>query len=138
MSLVKKNSRNKTQNLLKQILAFSLVFFVLISTCSIQRGIKTVFGIPLEISQNAKGAKIATASYGSLNCVKCAEIQTLAADNSLSEIEAPEFQLAAIFTFFFLPPVFYKENKPVFNSPKLTGEIPKYLLFSRLLFYDLR
>lgn len=133
---MKKTGRNTSQNFLKQFFAFGLVFFVLISTCSIQRGIKTVFGIPLEIAQTAKGAKIASASFGTANCTKCADIQVLTVEQAPTQASA--ILLTAIFTFLFSSLLFPRETKIILKTPNLNGEIPKYLLFSRLLFYDLR
>lgn len=141
---MEKIRKNKSP-LLKQVFAFGLIFFLLISTCAVQRSLKTVFGIPIAVTKTTKGAKIATASYGSpneirqTNCTKCADIHilTLETQSTQKSLLTAVF-VGLIFSLLFAPFLFDRKERPNYNFTLLTSVIPKYLLFSRLLFYDIR
>lgn len=135
---MKNSAQYLNRKFLKQFLALGVLFFVLISTCSIQRGLKTFFGFPIEVSKTTKGAKIATASFSSVNCTKCGDMQMLTIDQPQTQSMATAILLTAIFSFILTVFIFYKENNLILEIPVSTGELPKYLLFSRLLYYDLK
>ncbi len=141
LPFVKKMHPHKTQNLLKQFLAVGMLFFVLVSTCSIQRGIKVVFDVPIEVAQTAKGAKIASSSSQMrTNCTKCSEVQVLTSDASqqMMTMGPSAMMLTVIFSLLFGFPLLDRKNQAILKTPSFTGGLPKYLLFGRLLFYDIK
>lgn len=135
-----KNRTYKSNNLLRQLFAFGLLFLFLISSCSIQRGLQSVFNFPAHTTQTAKGAKIAPSTWHS-SCTKCADIKILIEDvfqsSPLSKISSAVL-LTAVFTLLFGPVLFDQKVRPPHQSPKRLGGIPIYLLYRKLLIYDLR
>jgi len=135
-----KNSAHKNNNFLRQFFAFGLLFLFLASSCSIQRGLQTVFNFPAQTAPAVKGAKIAPSTLNT-NCTKCADIQILIEDvfqsSPLSKISSAVL-LMAVFTLLFGPLLFDQKVKPPHQSPKRIGGIPIYLLYRKLLIYDLR
>lgn len=135
-----KNRTHKSTNFLRQLFAFGLLFLFLASSCSIQRGLQTVFNFPAQTTQSAKGAKIAPSTLNT-NCTKCADIQILIEDvfqsSPLSKISSAVL-LTAVFTLLFGPLLFDQKVRPPHQPPKRLGGIPIYLLYRKLLIYDLR
>lgn len=135
-----KKSVHKNNNFLKQLFAFGLLFLFLASSCSIQRGLQSVFNFPVQTTQTAKGAKIAPSTLNT-NCTKCADIQILIEDvvasSPLSKISSAVL-LTAVFTLLFGPLLFDQKVRPPHQPPKRLGGIPIYLLYRKLLIYDLR
>src|SRR5690606_2013401 len=82
LPIVKKIQAHTIKDFLKRFFALSLLVLVLLSSCSIQRGLKTFFNIPVETTQTAKGAKIATANFGHVLCTKCSDLKVLGTDLS--------------------------------------------------------
>lgn len=74
-------------------------------------------------------------------CTKCADVQILIEDvfqsSVLSKISSAVL-LTAVFTLLFGSVLFDQKVKPIHQPPKLLGGIPKYLLYRKLLIYDLR
>ena len=135
-----KNRTYKSNNLLRQLFAFGLLFLFLISSCSIQRGLQSVFNFPAHTTQTAKGAKIAPSTWHS-SCTKCADIKILIEDvfqsSPLSKISSAVL-ITAVFTLLFAPVLYDQKVRPPHQSPKRLGGIPIYLLYRKLLIYDLR
>lgn len=140
MAAVVKTRKHKTNNFLRQLFAFGLLFLFLASSCSIQRGLQRVFNFPAQTTQTAKGAKIAPNAFQT-SCTKCADVQILIEDGSqfsvLNNISSAVF-LTAVFTLLFGSLLFDQKVRPIHLPPKLLGGIPKYLLYRKLLIYDLR
>jgi|SRR5690554_3012640 len=135
-----KKSLHKNNNFLKQLFAFGLLFLFLASSCSIQRGLQSVFNFPAHTTQTAKGAKIAPSTWHS-SCTKCADIKIVVEDlfqsSPISKISSAVL-LTAVFTLLFGPLLCDQKVRPPHRPSKLIGGIPIYLLYRRLLFYDLR
>lgn len=141
LPLVKKIEAHTVKDFLKRFLALSLLVLVLLSSCSIQRGLKTFFNFPVETTQTAKGAKIATANFGHVLCTKCSDLKIFGTDLSDASLLlklSPAVILTALFTFLVGTFSFQNKGTRIFKIPLPFREIPKYLLFSKLLFYDLR
>lgn|SRR5690606_1694423 len=141
LPIVKKIEAHTIKDFLKRFFALSLLVLVLLSSCSIQRGLKTFFNFPVETTQTAKGAKIATANFGHVLCTKCSDLKVLGtdlSDQSLLLKLSPAVILTALFTFIFGAFSYHNKETRIFKIPLSLRKIPKYLLFSRLLFYDLR
>lgn len=135
-----KKSVHKNNNFLKQLFASGLLFLFLASSCSIQRGLQSVFNFPVQTTQTAKGAKNAPSTMHT-SCTKCADIQILIEDvvasSPLSKISSAVL-LTAVFTLLFGPLLFDQKVRPPHQPPKRLGGIPIYLLYRKLLIYDLR
>lgn len=141
LQLVKKTTAHNSHLIFRQVLATALLFLVLLSSCSVKRGIKVLFDIPVNTVQvGNSGTQISSVDNGRTACLKCADLQVLTADtfdHSLLKNLSPAILLSLVFSLLLLP-VVRPEQKHIYKTPFLGGSIPKYLLFSKLLFYDLR
>ncbi len=134
----------KTHNsnlIFRQSMAIVLLLVVLMSSCSLKRGIKVLFDIPLNTVQIGNfGTQVSSVAQGQTACLKCADLQILTTDSfdhSLLKNLSSAIFLTVIFSLLLLP-FFRPEDKHIHKIPLLGGSIPKYLLFSKLLFYDIR
>lgn len=141
LPLVKnKNTHNATQ-IFRQVLASILLIVVLLSSCSTKRGVKVLFDMPVKMEQvGAINQYISSVNHNASECVKCADLQILTADaydHSLLKNLSSALFISVVFSLLFLP-FFRPEEEHHYKLPKLGGSIPKYLLFSKLIFYDIR
>lgn len=137
-----KNKKAYNGNLMfRQFLATALLLAVLFSSCSIKRGVKVLFDIPVKTEQTGTfGHFISPLDQAETACLKCADYQVLtsdAFDHSMLKNLSSAILLTVVFSLLLLP-LFRSEETHNFKTPVLGRNIPKYLLFSKLLFYDLR
>ncbi|WP_182206311.1 hypothetical protein [Gelidibacter maritimus] len=125
----------------RQFLSTALLLVVLLSSCSLKRGVKVLFDIPVKTVQTGTyGHHISALGHGETACLKCKDLQVLTADSfdhSLIKNLNSAIFISVIFSLLLLA-FFRPEGNHNFKTPTLGLNIPKYLLFSKLLFYDLR
>lgn len=83
---------------------------------------------------------ISSVDHSATECVKCADLQVITADaydHSLLKNLSLAIFISVVFSFLLLP-FFRPEEEHNYKLPTLGGSVPKYLLFSKLLFYDIR
>lgn len=135
-----KETYNVTQ-FFRQFMAIALLVVVLLSSCSIKRGIKVLFDIPVNTVQLGNFAtQISSGNNGKIACLKCADHQILTTDSfdhSLIKNLSSAIFFSVVFSLLLLP-FFRPEEEANYKLPILGRCIPKYLLFSKLLFYDIR
>lgn len=139
---VVKNKKAHNGNLMfRQFLAMALLLVVLFSSCSLKRGIKVLFDIPVKMEQTGTfGHFISPLGQAGTACLKCTDFQVLtsdAFDHSMIKNLSSAILLTIVFSLLLLP-LFRSEETHNFKTPRLGRSIPKYLLFNKLLFYDLR
>ena len=141
LPLVKNTKAHNGNLMFRQFLATALLLAVLLSSCSLKRGVKVLFDIPVKTEQAGTfGHYISSVDHGEMACLKCEDLQVLTADSfdhSLIKNLTSAVFLTVIFSLLLLP-FFRPKGKHNFKTPSLGRSIPKYLLFSKLLFYDLR
>lgn len=97
--------------------------------------------MPMKMEQSGTfGHHLSSVNQGETACLKCADFHVLTADSfdqSLIKNLTPAQLISLVFSLLLLP-VFRPEEKPNYKLPTLGRSIPKYLLFSKLLFYDIR
>lgn len=84
---------------------------------------------------------MASSSFSQSDCVNYSEAQLLYTDNAQSSSTGKVLSavlLTAIFTLLFGSLIVQERGTPILKTPNLSGEVPRYLLYSKLLFYDLR
>ena len=100
-----------------------------------------LFDMPIKMEQvGALDHYISSADNGATTCVKSADLQIIAADSydhSLLKNLSSAIFISIVFSLLLLP-FFKAEEEHHYKLPKLGRSIPKYLLFSKLLFYDIR
>lgn len=138
---MKKIKTHKNDLIFKQILATALLLLVLLSSCSLKRGVKVLFDIPVKTERTgALGHHIHSLNHGETACFKCSDLQVVTADSfdhSLIKNISSAIFISVIFSLLMMP-FFKQEETHHFKIPTLGLSIPKYLLFSKLLFYDIR
>ncbi|QAA81787.1 hypothetical protein EI546_08665 [Aequorivita sp. H23M31] len=138
---MKKISAHNNNPFFRKLLATSLLLLVLLSSCSLKRGIKVLFDIPVNTVQVGNfGTQISSVSHAETACMKCADLQVLTSDSfdqSIIKNLSSAVLLTVVFSLLLLP-FFRPEDKHIYKTPSFGKSIPKYLLFSKLLFYDLR
>ena len=137
-----KNKNAHNANLMfKQFLAMALLLVVLFSSCAIKRGVKVLFDLPVKTEQTGTfGHFISPLGQAETACLKCKDIQVLTSDSfdqSIIKNLSPAILLTLVFSLL-LVPFFKPEETHHFRTPVLGHNIPKYLLFNKLLFYDIR
>ncbi|MEO8773661.1 MAG: hypothetical protein ABI371_04960 [Gelidibacter sp.] len=135
-----KETHNATQ-IFRQVLAAALLIVVLLSSCSTKRGVKVLFDMPIKMEQvGALGHYISSVDHSETACVKCADLQVITADaydHSLLKNLSSALFISVVFSLL-LVPFFRPEEEHHYKLPTLGRSIPKYLLFSKLIFYDIR
>lgn len=141
LPLVKKTIKHNHSLFLKQFLATALLLMILLFSCSLKRGFKVLFDIPVNTVQVGNfGTPVASTTQNQMSCLKCADFQVLTSDGfdqSIIQNLSSAVLLTVVFSLFLLP-FFRSDDNPIHKQPLLGKAIPKYLLFSRLIFYDLR
>lgn len=141
LSLVKKNIHHNVSKLLSQFLVTLMLGIVLLTSCSIKRGVKVLFDIPIKTERvTTAGHYLSLMDQSRQSCLKCADFQVLASgvfDHSLIKAGAVAILVSAVFVLFILP-LFQAVEKLDYGVPTIGGPLPKYLLFSKLIFYDIR
>ncbi|HUH28029.1 hypothetical protein [Gelidibacter sp.] len=141
LPVVKNKKLNSTTQIFRKVLASALLIMMLFSSCSIKRGIKALFDIPHNTVQVGNFAtQMSSMGQGQTACLKCADFQILTADSfdhSLIKKLSPAIFISLIFSLLLLPFV-RPEEEHNYKLPILGSSIPKYLLFGKLLFYDIR
>ena len=141
LPVVKNKDTHKGTLIYRQLMATALLLAVLLSSCSLKRGVKVLFDIPVKTEQAGTfGHYNSSVGYGEITCLHVEDLQLLTADSfnhSLLKNLTSAIFITAVFSLLGLP-FFRPEEKDNFKTPTLGGSIPKYLLFSKLLFYDLR
>ncbi len=141
MPVVKNKETHSVTQIFRQVLASALLVLVLLSSCSVKRGAKVLFDLPMKMEQvGAFGHYVSSVDHGETASVKCADLQVITADSydhSLLKNLSSALFISVVFSLLFLP-FFRPEEEHNYKLPTLGGSIPKYLLFSKLLFYDIR
>ena len=141
LPVVKNKEAHNATHIFRQVLASVLLIVVLLSSCSTKRGVKVLFDMPFKMEQTGPLAhSISSTDHSGTACVKCTDLKVIAAnsfDHSLLKNLSPAILISIVFSLLFLP-FFRPEEEPNYQLPKLGRSIPKYLLFSKLLFYDIR
>ncbi|WP_150452350.1 hypothetical protein [Arenibacter lacus] len=135
-----KEAHNVTQ-IFRQVLASALLLVVLLSSCSLKRGVKVLFDIPIKMEQAGRsGQYISSVENGKTTFIECTDFQVFTAktyDQSLLKDLSQSIFISVVFSLFLLP-FFRLKEEHIYNLPPQGRSIPKYLLFSKLLFYDIR
>lgn len=138
---MKNKNAHKGTLIYRQFLAVALLLVVLLSSCSLKRGVKVLFDIPVKTEQvGSFGHHILPLGHGETACLKCADLQVITADSydhSLLKDFSSAIFISVVFSLLLLP-FFRPEEQHNYKLPTLGRSIPKYLLFSKLIFYDLR
>lgn len=141
LAVVKNKKSHSAPQIFRKVLASALLIMVLLSSCSIKRGIKVLFDIPVNTVQVGNFAtQVSSVSQNQTACLKCADFQILTIDSfdlSLLKNLSPAIFISIVFSLLLLP-FFRPEEEHNYILPTLGGRLPKYLLFSKLLFYDIR
>lgn len=120
---------------------FSVVFaiFLLFSSCSTKRGIKSLLDIPIsdtELALKVGGNKFASLSN---NCLSCDDLQVLTIeieDTSLFKNLSPATIQNAVYTGFLYSAFFEKPTEHTYSPPSILGEVPIYILFKKLILHN--
>lgn len=141
LPIVKNKKAHTTTQILRQVLASALLIVVLLSSCSVKRGVKVLFDMPIKMEQvGTLGNFVSSTDQGGTACIKCADLQVITADSydhSLLKNLSTAILFSVVFSLLVLP-FFRPDENHNYELPTLGGNIPKYLLFSTLLFYDIR
>lgn len=141
LPVVKNKEAHNVTQIFRQVLASALLIVVLLSSCSMKRGFKVLFDMPIKMEQAGRlGHYISSAEQDKTAFLKCADLQVFTAnsyDYSLFKNLFPSIFISVVFSLLLLP-FFRPAKKHNYNLPPLGLIIPKYLLFSKLLFYDIR
>ena len=125
----------------RQVLASALLIVVLLSSCSVKRGVKVLFDMPIKMEQvGVLGHSISSVDHSEANCLTCADLHVLTADSfdhSLLKNLSSAIFISLVFSLLLL--LFFRpEEEHHYKLPIPGRSIPKYLLFSKLLFYDIK
>ncbi len=138
---MKNKKAYNAHQIFRQVLASALLIVVLLSSCSTKRGVKVLFDMPMKMEQvGAFGHYISSADHNVTECVESADLQILTADSydhSILKNLSSALFISLVFALLLLP-FFRPDEDHHYKLPTLGRSIPKYLLYSKLLFYDIR
>lgn len=120
---------------------FTVVFtvFLLFSSCSTKRGIKTLLDIPVSTTKTVHHTE--NNKLGSLtsNCLSCEDLQVLTVDSidisSLKNLSAA-ILITNVFWSFSLDSLQEEVTEYAYSPPNSLGDVPIYLLFKKLILYN--
>jgi len=133
---MKNKERNKS--FYRQLFTIALIFYVLLSSCSTKRGIKSLLNIPINTTKTVQLANSGEIASLKKDCLSCKDLHVTVADIDYS-IQKNLNSVAIFVTVYqlFLHTIDVKEtNIPIPPSPKLHNAIPKYLLFQKLILHN--
>ena len=120
---------------------FSVVFaiFLLFSSCSTKRGIKTLLDIPVSTTKTVHDTENNKLASLSNNCLSCDDLQVLtvdSSDTSLLKNLSPATIQNAVYTGFLYSAFFEKPTEHTYSPPSILREVPIYILFKKLILHN--
>lgn len=120
---------------------FTVVFtlFLLLSSCSTKRGIKTLLDIPVSTTKTVHDTENNKLASLSNNCLSCDDLQVLtvdSSDTSLLKNLSPATLLTAVYTGFLFNTFIEEPTEHSYSPPSILGEVPIYILFKKLILHN--
>lgn len=131
--------KNKGKFNTRQLFTVVLTLFLLLSSCSTKRGIKTLLDIPVSTTKavhHTENDKLANLSN---NCLSCDDLQVLtvdSSDTSLLKNLSPATLLTAVYTGFLYSTFIEEPTEYSYSPPNILGEVPIYILFKKLILHN--
>lgn len=133
---MKENHTNK--KFFMQLFTVALTFIVLFSSCSTKRGFKTLFNIPVNTTQTVKLTGEANFISTQKTCLSCKDLQVITSDNDFSvqkNLTAVAL-LTVVYKLFIDYVDLFDKPTPIANTLDSLSEIPKYILFKKLILHN--
>lgn len=130
---------NREGFFLRQWFAIGLTLLLLLSSCTTKRGIKTLLNLPVNTTQainNLENTPLATFKN---NCLGCEDLKIVTVEPSdISQLKnLSPLAIQAIIYSLYSPVLTVKEvTEPIHYTPNISGEVPRYLLFKKLILYN--
>lgn len=132
-----RTSPDITKNHLRQLFAFAAAILIVLMSCSVKSGIKSLAGIPVNTEQGLAKNKHGFIGAGSETCLNGettdTKISQTASFNTITLLPAVILTAAFLFLFGYTP---RKEKlHPLYGNLKIPGTLPLFLLYRKLLVY---
>lgn len=123
----------------KQLFAVVFTLFLLLSSCSTKRGIKTLLNIPVSSTKVIDYKENNKLTSLSNNCLSCEDLQVLTVDFSDSSLLKSLYSAilqSAVYTGFLYNDFVDEPVRHTYSPPNILGEVPFYILFKKLILHS--
>lgn len=126
---------NTTPNYRRYFLVFAAMVFILLTSCPVKGGIKTLIGLPVKTEQGlAKGNK-GFIGNGSEKCSNAATDQIIVSPITFENAGhlLPAIILTAAFLFLLGYTLYKAPAHPLYGNLKISGPLPIFLQYRKLI-----
>lgn len=124
---------------IRQLFTVVFTLFLLLSSCSTKRGIKTLLDIPVSTTKTVHHTENNKLASLSNNCLSCDELQVLTvdfSDTSLLKNLSSANTNATAYTGFLNITFIEEPTEYSYSPPSILGEVPIYILFKKLILHN--
>lgn len=136
--MIHKNA-NKESFFLRQGFVIVLTFFVLLSSCATKRSIRNLLNLPTSTTKSLQTTHFKRLASFHDNCICCEQLQVLSIDSNnilLSKNVSPAPLPIQVISLLLNSIASKEVLKPIYYASSTLEEIPKYLLFNKLILYN--
>lgn len=122
-----------------QLFAVLFATFLIFSSCSTKRGIKSFLDLPGSTTKTVLHLESDKLVSNNSNCLSCKDLQVLTVDNSdtsLLKILSPATLQDSVFLGFLAPNYKDEPTEYTYGPPAKAGDVPIYILFKKLILYN--
>lgn len=128
----------KNITILRSWLPIVMMFVILLSSCATKRGFKSLFNFPTNTTKTVNNTSSGSFINAQKTCLSCSDLEITIADRSISLDKVPTVALLTnIFNVFLVTIDYENIVETTYLTPNFFGEIPKYLLFKKLILHHL-
>lgn len=123
----------------RQLFAVVASIFLLFSSCTTKRGVRTLLDLPVSTTKTIFHLENDKLVSNNSNCLSCKDLQVLTVDNtdtSLLNILSPATLQDKVYLSFLMQNFQEEPTKYTYGPPKIKGGVPIYILFKRLILYN--
>ncbi|HRQ50086.1 MAG TPA: hypothetical protein PLR74_06105 [Agriterribacter sp.] len=127
-------SSNIPQKFLRYFFVLAAVVLVLLSSCRVKSGIKTLIGVPATTEQGIAKGNHNVYSNNQERCINSETAEMII--SPITSVDVNHLLPAVLFTvaFFFLPGITRnKQSHPFYRSSNIPGAIPIFLQYRKLI-----
>ena len=139
LAIMIQKKANKRVFYARQLFAVLFSIFLLFSSCSTKRGIRTLLDLPVSTTKTVFHLENDKLVSNNNNCLSCKDLQVLTVDNSdtsLSNILSPAILLDKVYLSFLIQNFKEEPTAYYYGPPKIIGDVPIYILFKKLILYN--
>lgn len=122
-----------------QLFAVLFAIFLIFSSCSTKRGIKSLLDLPVSTTKTVLHLENDKLVSNNSNCLSCKDLQVLTVDNSDTsslKILSPATLQDSVFLSFLEPNLNDESTEYTYGPPEIAGDVPIYILFKKLILYN--